>query len=136
MIELRDTEQVIIILFYSVVFSPGWHNMLVVFEMLILSVIARRYYRRVTNYVPDQDLIDQDRRVDDGTLYRIDMSFSCLAVSPNAPISTPQRRQALNIDDLTTSSSDPQPNYDVTRSPNNVTVSLEGVNHVKRVSFT
>lgn len=119
-------------------FPPGWHNMLVVFEMLILSVIARRYYRRVTNYVPDDDLIDQNRRVDDGTLYRIDMSFSCLAVSPNAP-NTPNsapQRQALNIDDLTSSTSAPEYNDDVRRSSNNFSVDLESNNHAKKVSFT
>jgi hypothetical protein len=114
-----------------------WHNMLVVFEMLILSVIARRYYRRVTNYVPDDDLIDQNRRVDDATLHRIDMSFSCLAVSPNGVPTSTSQRQALTVDDLTSSSSSSQHNDDLMTSPNNFRLSLENSdNHVSKVSFS
>ena len=118
-------------------FSPGWHNMLVVFEMLILSVIARRYYRRVTNYVPDDDLIDQSRRVDDATLHRIDMSFSCLAVSLDVPTSTAQPRRPIEtIDELTSSSSSSQPSDDVMRPISNGSLNIDSANRVTKVSFT
>ena len=48
--------------------SPGWNNIIVIAEMAIISLVARRYYRKVSKVTLKEDLKDVTRTADDSTL--------------------------------------------------------------------
>lgn len=80
--------------------------------MLVLSLVARRYYRRVINHVPEDDRTDPERGQDGATLPRIDMTFSCVAVTPQSArwSTNDQRQTVLSLDDIgLQTSTDPTP---------------------------